>query len=125
MRRARGAVAAGALLLLTSLPGILQAQANPAGRWITLETAHLNLHVRAEQRAEGLRAARIAEAAWARLARELEPPSARIEIVLTDSTDATNGFGFARPVRGRVCGRRTFVLTARANLPAGGGVPEA
>jgi hypothetical protein len=91
-RRLRGVMAAAGVVLLATAPAHARAQANPSGRWLTLETAHFHVHVRADQRAEGLRAAAIAEAAFARLARELRPPSSVIELVVADNSDATDGY---------------------------------
>jgi hypothetical protein len=90
MRGVRGCAVAAGLALLAA--GRAWAQANPSGRWLTVETAHFHVHVRAEQRAEGLRAAAIAEGAYARLARELRPPSGTIELVIADNSDATDGY---------------------------------
>ena len=96
-RRLRGGAASAGLALLAAAPALARAQVNPSGRWLTLETAHFHLHVRADQRAEGLRAAAIAEAAYARLARELRPPASAIELVVADNTDATDGYAAITP----------------------------
>jgi hypothetical protein len=83
-------VAAG-LAVLACLPGLARAQASPSGRWMTLETAHFHVHVRADARVYGRHAAAVAESAYARLAAELPPPSSRIELVLADTWDFSEG----------------------------------
>jgi len=95
--RRRGGAASAGLVLLAAVPALARAQADPSGRWLTLETAHFHLHVRAEQRAEGVRAAAFAEDAYARLARELQPPAGTIELVVADNVDATEGYAAVTP----------------------------
>ena len=50
-------------LLLLAPPGAARAQ-HPGGRWWTMETRHFRVHVRADQRELGTRAAGEAEAAF-------------------------------------------------------------
>jgi hypothetical protein len=79
-------------------PGVAAAQVHPGGRWITLETAHFHVHVRAEDRALGLGAAAYAEMVYAALAAELTPPGRKIEVVVGDNADYTNGFATEYPL---------------------------
>lgn len=87
----RRRVAALAVALVGAGAGPGRAQPNPGGRWLTLETAHFHVHVRAEAAALGRRAAAEAEAVYAALAAELVPPAGRIELVIADNVDFTNG----------------------------------
>ena len=87
-----------ALCLAAGCPGAVAAQVHPGGNWLTLETAHFRVHVRAETRALGLEAARDAETAYAALAAWLPPPGRRIEVIIGDNADYTNGFATEYPV---------------------------
>ena len=62
-RCSRVLTAAFLLAAGTLLPGSAAAQVHPGGRWLTLETAHFHVHVRAEDRALGYEAAAEAETA--------------------------------------------------------------
>lgn len=84
-------------LLLVAAPGVAHAQ-HPGGRWWTMQTRHFRVHVRAEQRELGARAAGEAEAAWEALARELTPPRRTIDLVVADNVDDANGFATIYPV---------------------------
>ena len=92
------AVLVTAFLLLAATPRVTRAQPDPSGRWLTIETAHFRVHVRAETRALGLEAAADAEAAYAALASELPPPGRTIEVIVGDNTDYTNGSATEYPV---------------------------
>ncbi len=83
--------------LLAARAGALRAQADPGGRWLTLETRHFHVHVRVEDRGLGVRAAAVAETVYAALAAELAPPSSRIELVVADNADVTNGAATVYP----------------------------
>jgi hypothetical protein len=73
-------------------PARAPAQADPTGRWMTLETAHFRVHVRPAEEALGVRVAGEAEAAWAALATRLPPPRRRVDLVVSDNADYANGF---------------------------------
>ena len=94
MRRPAAALAAA---LLLALPGPLRAQPHPGGRWVTLETAHFHVHVRADDLALGRRAAAGAEEVYAALAAELPPPGGAIDLVIADNADVTNGAATVYP----------------------------
>jgi hypothetical protein len=89
----RGIAGAALLVALAALaPARAPAQADPTGRWMTLETAHFRIHVRPAEEALGARVAGEAEAAWAALAARLPPPSRRVDLVVSDNADYANGF---------------------------------
>jgi hypothetical protein len=71
---------------------------DPTGRWRTLTTPHVRVHVRAEQLALGARAAVEAESAYAALARVLPSPRGRVEVVVADNQDVANGYATPYPV---------------------------
>ena len=87
-----------ALCLAACCPGAAVAQVHPGGRWLTLETAHFRVHVRAGTKALGVEAAADAETAYAALAARLPPPGRRIEVIIGDNADYTNGFATEYPV---------------------------
>jgi len=89
---------AWALCLAACVPGAALAQVHPGGRWLTLETAHFRVHVRAEIEALGVEAAADAETAYAALAARLPAPGRRIEVIIGDNADYTNGFATEYPV---------------------------
>ena len=99
MRRARRLIAhacAWALLAL-SLAGRASAQPAPYRHWQTLRTAHFDVHVARGLEREGRAAAAAAERAYAALAKGLAPPRGRIELVLSDDADYSNGYAIVSP----------------------------
>ncbi len=92
----RGVARALAAVLLW--PAAAAAQVHPGGRWLTLETAHFRVHVRAETEALGRAAAAEAETAYAALAAELPAPRRPIEVIIGDNADYTNGFATEYPL---------------------------
>lgn len=79
----------GALL---SLPAPVRAQAAPDGEWATRTTEHLRVTYPADQPEMGDRVTVRAEAAYRLLSEVLlPPPSGRLDVVLTDDTDVSNG----------------------------------
>ena len=78
-------------------PSIVQSQ-DPTGHWRTLETAHFNIHVREDYRELGPRAAAEAERAWTALSAVMPPPTRRIELVIADNVDESNGFASTYPL---------------------------
>ena len=91
------AVAAFGAAMSTATSGTAHAQVDPRGDMRTIATAHLRVHMRADQESIGRRAASIAEAAYAQLSRELAPPSGVIDLLLADNVDYSNGFAQTFP----------------------------
>ena len=81
------AVAAGLLAAESA-----QAQVDPRGAMRSLQTPHFNVHFPARLDSLGRVAAGHAERAWRQLARELVAPSGRIELLVADNLDASNGY---------------------------------
>lgn len=85
-------------LVVASLPPALEGQVPPHEAWRTLTTENFRVTFPAGMETLGRRAAQRAEAAWDKLARVfLAPPSGRVELLLTDHTDFSNGFAQVRP----------------------------
>ncbi len=73
------------------------AQISPDARWLTLRTEHFNIHFTRDLEHEGRRSAINAERAFAQLAAELVAPRSRIELVISDNVDFTNGYATVFP----------------------------
>ena len=99
MRRARRFVAHACVsaLLALSLATPAHAQPAPYRHWQTLRTAHFDVHVARGLEREGRAAAAAAERAYAALARGLGPPRGRIDLVLSDDADYSNGYAVVSP----------------------------
>lgn len=83
------ALVAGALVFA---PGPVPAQTAPDGEWATRTTEHLRVTYPADHPEMGERVAVRAEAAYRLLSRALLPPPAgRLDVVVTDDTDVSNG----------------------------------
>ena len=96
MRNVRSCLARLALFTLL-YPAAAAAQTlDPGADWRTLSTAHFEVHFTPALEAIARRSAAHAESAYVALARVLHPPRGRIELVLADNVDFTNGF--ATPV---------------------------
>lgn len=97
------AVSVSWLLALSSVvssvvsPRVARAQVDPRGAMRTIATPHLRVHFRPAQEALARRAALLAEAAYAALARELEPPAGPVELLVADNVDASNGYAQVFP----------------------------
>lgn len=88
---------AGVLAILLA-PRRAEAQVPPDADWSTLQTEHFRITFPRELEGLGRRAGARAERAWSELSEAfLEPPSGRIDILLTDHTDVTNGYAQVRP----------------------------
>lgn len=97
--RATVALAALACSLVVADPAWAQ-DVPPDETWRTIDTPHFRITFPAELGALGQRAARIAESARTRLAQtSLRVTDDRIEFVLTDHVDASNGFASVAPLR--------------------------
>lgn len=67
------------------------AQVPPNAQYLTLRTAHFSVHFPPELEELARRTAANAERAYGQLARELTPPRGRIDIVVSDNVDYSNG----------------------------------
>lgn len=84
-------------LLAFTLASTVRAQPAPYRHWRTLETAHFSVHVARGLEREGGAAAAAAERAYAALARDLVPPRGRIDLVVSDDADYSNGYAVVSP----------------------------
>ncbi len=75
----------------------LQAQVDPRGVWRTMETAHFRVHFAPMQEPLARRTAAFAEHAWTELSRTLAPPRGRVDVLLADNWDVSNGFATPFP----------------------------
>lgn len=87
-------IAAAALVLGAA---VSHAQVSPDARWLTLRTQHFNIHFTADVEREARRAAVNAERAYTQLSAELIPPRGKIELVISDNVDFTNGYATTFP----------------------------
>jgi hypothetical protein len=78
------------------LPHSAPAQA-PDEQWRTIRTAHFDTHFPAALEAVARRGAGSAERAYAKLAPLLKPSRGRIDLVVTDHADFTNGYAWVSP----------------------------
>ncbi|HEU4722443.1 MAG TPA: hypothetical protein VFS59_13875 [Gemmatimonadaceae bacterium] len=77
--------------------GAAHAQPAPYRRWRTLETTHFRVHVARGLEREGRAAAAAAERAYEALGRELAVPRGRIDLVVSDDADYSNGYAIVSP----------------------------
>jgi hypothetical protein len=91
-QRARLLARAGALLAALTLGGSVAAAQRPDAHWQTIATPHFRVHFAPASEEVARRAAASAEWAYARLSRELVPPRGRIELVVSDDVDFSNGY---------------------------------
>lgn len=83
---------------LLVVPASVSAQVPPDEAWRTLTTDHFRVTFPQRIEATGRRAADRAERAYAELsAGFVDPPKGRIDILVTDHTDVSNGFAQIRP----------------------------
>ena len=87
--------------LLAIAVGLLGASAGaqlpPDERWRTISTEHFLVHFSPGLEDNARRAALSAERAYEQLARELAPPRGRIDLVVADNVDFTNGLATPFP----------------------------
>jgi len=74
-----------------ALPAVALGQIDPSGSWQTWHTEHFRIHARSSHASQALRAGREAERAYEALSKELVPPKGRIDLVLNDAADFSNG----------------------------------
>jgi Tol biopolymer transport system component len=95
IKRRTGWAVVLACLAAVATPGAAQA---PNEDWRTLETEHFRVTFPGQLETLGRRAADRAEVAYAALADALvEPPRGRIDLLVTDHTDLSNGFAQVLP----------------------------
>jgi Tol biopolymer transport system component len=85
-----------AAVLCLSLPFSASAQA-PNEAWRTIRTPHFYVHFPAALEPVARRGAGSAERAYTRLAPLLKPARGRIDLVITDHSDFTNGYAWVSP----------------------------
>ncbi|MDX1567767.1 MAG: hypothetical protein R3223_08190 [Longimicrobiales bacterium] len=97
--RARTGFAFAALIVLALVPAVrVQAQIPPDEQWATRTTENLRVTYPAEHPELGERTAIRAEAAYRLLSRVLaRPPSGRIDVVVSDHVDQSNGWATVFP----------------------------
>lgn len=79
-------------------PAGANAQVPPDAPWRTLTTEHFRVTFPEALEPLGRRAAERAERAWGQLAEAfVDPPEGRVDILLTDHADISNGFAQVRP----------------------------
>jgi hypothetical protein len=76
---------------------VARAQPAPYRHWQTLSTQHFDVHVARGLEREGRVAAAAAERAYAELALALAPPRGRIDLVVSDDADYSNGYAIVSP----------------------------
>jgi hypothetical protein len=101
LRLIRGGVVLLSLLLLLLLPPPpLAAQLPPDEEWRTLDTENFRVHFPARVEQLARQAAERGERAWALLEEVfLEPGGGRVDLVVTDHLDISNGFAGVTPWR--------------------------
>lgn len=78
---------------LISVPATGSAQVPPGEDWRTLDTEHFRITYPADLLDLAQRAAQRAEIAWRALAQEfVDPPKKKVDLVITDHADISNGF---------------------------------
>jgi hypothetical protein len=87
-------------LLAAATVGIaapVRGQIDPSGDWHTWHTEHYRVHAKAKHESFALKGAREAERAYRLLATELRPPRGKIDLVLGDNVDFSNGYATVMP----------------------------
>lgn len=85
---------------LLFVPATLLGQAAPDGDWVTLKTPNFDVTHPAGREELGRRAAELAEEAWARLTEAFpDERRDRVELLVLDEIDVSNGFAVVRPPR--------------------------
>jgi hypothetical protein len=85
------------VLLVLSLGDVARAQPAPYHAWRTLATEHFDVHVARGLEREGRIAAAAAERAYAKLALVLAPPRGRVDLIVSDDADYSNGYAVVSP----------------------------
>jgi hypothetical protein len=83
---------------LSSATGhVIGAQLRPNSDWRTLKTEHFYIHFTPELEEVARRAANDAEQAYAGLSQHLHPPRGKIDVVISDDVDFSNGYATPFP----------------------------
>ncbi len=100
-RWVRGCLWRGVVTALCLLPAQVRGQVAPDAEWWTLETDHFSVTFPLGLEEVGRHAAERAEAAWDALAEALPEPrdGGRVELLLTDQVDLSNGLATVNPAR--------------------------
>ena len=99
------------VLGLISTPAIGSAQIPPGEAWRTLDTEHFRITYPADLLDLAQRAGQRAEVAWTALAREfIDPPKKKVDLVVTDHADISNGFSKVFP-------SNRIVILSNSGLP--------
>ncbi len=96
----KGAAIAGLIALLLVFTGgshLAGAQVVPNEQWRTIETRHFRIHFTPPLETLARRTAPNAERAFELLSRELVPPSGKVDLVIADNVDYTNGYATPFP----------------------------
>src|SRR5262245_4568588 len=72
-------------------PSPIAAQLSPNANWRTIDTKHFYVHFTPELEPLARRIAGAAERAYEQLSKELHPPRGKIDVVLSDDVDFSNG----------------------------------
>lgn len=96
----KGAAIAGLIALLLVAAGgdhFAGAQVVPNEQWRTIETRHFRVHFTPPLETMARRTAPNAERAFELLSRELVPPRGKVDLVIADNVDYTNGYATPFP----------------------------
>ncbi|HVD61315.1 MAG TPA: hypothetical protein VNC11_10630 [Gemmatimonadaceae bacterium] len=98
MKRPGGASAKTIALIVTLMSASsVSAQIVPNDHWRTIETRHFRIHFTPPLEAMARRAAPRAEHAFEMLSRELVAPGGKVDLVIADNVDYTNGYATPFP----------------------------
>src|SRR5262245_39656168 len=87
----------GSALLAIAIPARADAQVDPSANWRTIRTEHFNVHFTPELEVVARRAAVQAETAYVQLSKHLARPRSRIDLLISDDVDYTNGWAAPFP----------------------------
>jgi hypothetical protein len=87
----------GALILLGAGGQPLDAQVRPSDQWRTIETEHFRVTFTPELETIARRAGARAEEAYAALSATFRPPRGKVDLVVADNYDISNGYASAYP----------------------------
>jgi Tol biopolymer transport system component len=98
LRRAAAIASAGALVIAALVPlAPLGGQLVPNDEWKTIQTQHFRVHFTPPLEQLARHSAATAERAYLLLSRELVPPRGKIDLVVADNVDFTNGYATPFP----------------------------